>query len=792
MNMRSVLLLIAIVSCVYAGAQEALPALDTLTNPSFEELQGGKIAGWMPKTWEGRAKFDRSDIAHEGEHSLTVTSEAGADAGWQGSAVVHPYSTYRFTAWVKTEGVAVTGGKGALINVQGAQPNPTRALVGNQDWTRVESVFETGAHDVLEINCVLGGWGQATGKAWFDGLTLERVSSRELKPVAVIDGAATGAPISPYVYGQFIEHLGRCIYGGIWAEMLEDRKFFEPVGAKESPWRAYLGIQAGNKTGLPGTVEMSKERAYAGEQSACLVLNGTGPFGILQSGLALLAERKYVGRIVLAGDAAAGPVDVTLVFGKGEDKRQTVTITDFGDEYKTFPLAFAPGTEASSAQLIIMGRGKGRIYVGAVSLMPDDNIDGMRADTIALLKQLNSPVYRWPGGNFVSGYDWRNGIGDRDKRPPRKNPAWEGIEHNDFGIDEFMTFCRLVGTEPYITVNSGLGGVEMAVQEVQYANGAADSPMGKQRAANGHAEPYGVTFWAIGNEMYGDWQLGHMALSEYVKKNNTFADAMRAADPNVKLIAVGATGDWSRTMLAEASQHMDYLSEHFYCGSKPGLMSHVRQIPDNVRLKADEHRKYHREIPALSGKLIPIALDEWNYWYGPEIFGQIGTRYFLRDGLGIAAGLHEYFRNSDVFFMANYAQTVNVIGAIKTSKTAAAFETTGLALMLYRREFGVTPIKLEGDTAPLDVAAAWTADRKAVTVGIVNPTLEPRTLALEMRNANLSGAGKCWVITGSDQMAYNDPSKPDVVRIVEQPVSGIQGGLAVPAIGVALYRLEIQ
>lgn len=790
MIMRVCVCIAVLCSSVWVYAQEALPALDTIVNASFEETQGGKIVGWAPKTWEGRAKFDHSESAHDGSRSLMVSSVDGADAGWQGFAVVRPYSKYRFTAWVKTEGVAVTNGKGAVINVQLAQANPTQPLVGNQDWTRVESVFDTGPVDVLEINCVLGAWGLATGKAWFDGLALELVASQELKPVAVIDGTATGAPISPYVYGQFIEHLGRCIYGGIWAEMLEDRKFFEPVASKTSPWQAYLGMQPGKKTGLTGTVEMSKERAYAGEQCVCLALNGTGSFGIMQSGLALVAERKYVGRVVLAGDAAAGPVEVTLVFGKGENRRETVTITEIGDAYKTFPLNFAPGVPCDNAQLIIMGRGKGRIYVGAVSLMPDDNIEGMRADTIALLKELDSPVYRWPGGNFVSGYDWRNGIGDPDKRPPRKNPAWKGIEHNDFGIDEFMKFCRIVGTAPYITVNSGLGGVEMAVQEVQYANGAADSAMGKLRAENGHAEPYGVTFWAIGNEMYGDWQLGHMALSEYVKKNNTFADAMRAADPNVKLIAVGATGDWSRTMLSEASGHMEYLSEHFYCGSKLGLMSHVRQIPDNVRLKAEEHRKYHREIPALAGKLIPIALDEWNYWYGPEIFGEIGTRYFLRDGLGIAAGLHECFRNSDVFFMANYAQTVNVIGAIKTSKTAAAFETTGLALKLYRREFGDTPIKIEGDTAPLDVAAAWTADRKALTIGIVNATREARTLSLELRNVKLTGAGQAWVITGPDEMAHNDPGKPDVVQI--SPVAGIGSGLAAPPISIVVYRLEVE
>ena len=236
------------------------------------------------------------------------------------------------------------------------------------------------------------------------------------------------------------------------------------------------------------------------------------------------------------------------------------------------------------------------------------------------------PVYRWPGGNFVSGYNWRDGLGDPDRRPPRKNPAWKGIEHNDFGIDEYLAFCRLLGTEPYITVNSGLGDVQTAVEELQYANAPATTPLGSLRAKYGHAAPYGVRFWSIGNEMYGKWQLGHMPLDQYVAKHNQFADAMRAVDPSIKLIAVGDVGPWSEGMLKNCADHMDLISEHFYCHLKPDLAAHVRQIPDNVRRKVAAHRDYRKRIESLQGKDIRIALDEWNYWYGPDVFGQIGTR----------------------------------------------------------------------------------------------------------------------------------------------------------------------
>jgi alpha-N-arabinofuranosidase len=392
----------------------------------------------------------------------------------------------------------------------------------------------------------------------------------------------------------------------------------------------------------------------------------------------------------------------------------------------------------------------------------------------------------------VSGYNWKDGIGERDKLPPRKNPAWRGIEHNDFGLDEFMVFCKEIGTEPLVVVNSGQGDMTMAVQEIEYANGAAGTPMGQARTQNGHPEPYAVKWWGIGNEMYGGWQLGHMPLEEYVKKNNAYADALRTADPSIKLIAVGATGEWSETMLAQCADHMDLLSEHFYVQEKKSVVAHVRQMSREVRKKAEAHRGYLETIPALAGKNIPIALDEWNYWYGPDLYGEIGVRYYLRDALGVAEALHEMTRNSDIFAMANYAQTVNVIGAIKTSKTAAAFDTTGLALVLYRHRYGTIPVEVGGELGLLDIAAAWKADRSALTVGIVNPTDKAVQVPVAWEGVQLTGKGTRWLIGGNDPMACNNPSEAPKVEIVETAVEGIGNTLETPAYSVALYELPVK
>ena len=597
-------------------------------------------------------------------------------------------------------------------------------------------------------------------------------------PQIVIDAGKTGEPISKYIYGQFIEHLGRCIYGGIWSEILEDRKFFYAVGAAQSPWKTLGGEDR---------VAMEKAEAFVGDHTPKI----TAPGGMTQGSLALRKDKKYVGRIWLSGDAGAAPVRVCLAWGDGPADRQTVTIDRLAGQVAKTSLAFVAGADTDEGRLEITAGGKGSVRVGTVSLMPADNVHGMRPDTLALLKQLDAPVYRWPGGNFVSGYHWKDGLGDPDRRPPRKNPAWKGVEHNDFGLDEFMTFCRTLGTEPYIAVNSGLGDVASAVEEVQYANGAATTPQGALRAKNGHPEPYNVRWWGVGNEMYGKWQLGHMTLEKYIAKHNEFAKALRTADPTVRLVGVGAVGPWSEGMMKYCADSMELISEHFYCGSKKELAAHVRQIPDAIRGKATAHRRYRQQFDSLQGKNIRIAMDEWNYWYGPHLFGELGTRYFLRDALGIAAGVNEYARQSDIVFMANYAQAVNVIGCIKTSKTDAALETTGLVLKLYRHHFGTLPVAATVGS-PLDVAAAWTADRKTLTVSIVNPTMQKFEVPVKMEGVKLSGKGRRWQIAGNDPMAYNEPGKAPGVAIEEAAVETLPVKLSVAPCSVTLVALDVQ
>lgn len=781
-----------------------------VVNPSAEIMGANN----QPVHWtiEPRPRADApataqvaSTVAHAGTHSLMLM---GGNASWCNKTLVRPYATYKLTGWIKTEGVPSTGDWGARFELRGVNvTSSAQKINGTADWTQVEIAFDTEGQDSLIIAAVLRGTrgarrnrdadaSVAPGKAWFDDLKLELISARALRPSVTIHAAKTREPMPDLIYGQFIEHLGRSIYGGIWAEMLEDRKFYSAVGETRrdrvhvpSPWRA---------VGDASAVTMVKEDAFVGEHTPQVDLRAGGATnGVTQSGLGVVAPKGYEGYVILAGDASAAPIEVCLRWGSDPNQRQTVTIAKLTQEFHKYPLEFRADATTDNATFEIIGKGKGKFRIGTASLMPDDNVKGMRRDTLALLKQLDAPIYRWPGGNFVSGYNWKDGIGDRDKRPPRKNPAWTGIEHNDFGIHEFFDFCRELNTQPFIALNAGLGSLESAVQEVEYVNGRPETPMGKLRAQNGHPEPFHCKYWAVGNEMSGSWQLGNVPIAEFVKRHNAFSQALIDVDPSIVLVASGEAvrpnSEWDRQLLSQSADYIHLNSKHFYKQDwhGGGLMTHVRQIGDAIRAIAEAHRNYLETIARMQGKNIRVALDEWNYWYGPHVFGELGTRYFLRDALGIAGGINEYSRQTDVIALACYAQTVNVIGAIKTSKTAAVLDSTGQALVMYRRHFGTTPVEITGATEPLDVAVTWTADRNALTISVINPTYEAQRLEFSVVGARLAAQGTSWVLTAPDDMAYNEPGKRPLVKFTETAVSGVRDALEVAPVSATIFRIPV-
>ena len=782
-----------------------------ILNPSIEIVDSNsQPANWVPEP-AGRGNVNpnaqvSSDVAHDGSHSLMISA---GSVSWLNKVLLKPYATYKISGWIKTQDVPATNEASARFELRGVKvTSPSGRINGTQDWTNVEITFDTDGQDSVIIVATLGARTRpnqsgdaaappSAGKAWFDDLKLELISARTLNPAVTIDVSKTREPMPDLIYGQFIEHLGRSIYGGIWAEMLEDRKFYSAVGETRrdkvyvpSPWKA---------VGDSSAVTMVTEKAFVGEHASQVDLgNGGAENGIAQTGLGVVAGKGYEGYVILAGDASAAPVEVSLSWGGGEVDRQTVTIKTLTREYKKYPIKFAAGASTDNATFAIVGKGKGKFWIGTSSLMPADNVKGMRADTLAQLKMLDAPLYRWPGGNFVSGYNWMDGIGDRDKRPPRKNPAWTGIEHNDFGLHEYFDFLKELNAQPFIALNAGLGSADSAAQEVEYVNGGPETPMGKLRAKNGHPKPFYCMYWAVGNEMSGSWQLGNVPIAEFVKRHNAFSQKLFDIDKSIKLVASGdavrPNSDWDRQLFTNSSDYINLISKHFYRQDwhGGGLMTHVRQIGDAIHGIAEAHRNYLKTIPEMQGKNIRVSLDEWNYWYGPHVFGELGTRYFLRDALGIAGGINEFSRDTDVIALACYAQTVNVIGAIKTSKTAAVLDSTGEALVMYRRHFGSIPVEITGASEPLDVAAAWTKDKKALTISVINPTFETQHLALNVAGAKLDSQGETWVLTGPDDMAFNDPGKDPVVHFTVHTLSSVGDSLEVAPVSATIFVIKVR
>ncbi|MES1255725.1 MAG: alpha-N-arabinofuranosidase [Acidobacteriota bacterium] len=668
-----------------------------------------------------------------------------------------------------------------------------------------------------------------------------------------VDATKTGAPISPYMYGFFTELHEANNEGGFWAEMLGDRKFFGAVTSgpdrEPSPGRRRRARATRWKPiGPDAFVVMDRQRVWVGEHSPMVKLEAATPNGIAQGGLGVRTGRKYSGRVFLAADPGAN-VMVSLVWGPNPTDRQNIPIKRLRTEYARFPLSFTAGADSEDARLEIVGTGSGTFHIGAVSLMPADNLYGYRKDLIEEMKKIGPTMFRWPGGNMVSAWDWRDSIGDPDKRAPRLNPAWDEVQQNDLGIDEYMVLNRLLGMEPYICVNAGFGDAHSAAEEVEYVNGAVDTPMGKWRAANGHPAPYKVAWWNIGNEMWSPGQMGFMAVNQYWVKHNMFAQAMRRVDPTIKIVTAGASpvetsqshaaiaitgkhvaayggpADFTGALLAYSSNYFDAAAEHIYPSmadmafdaekqdyvkvDEP-LVARVRKIANAVHAVVEAWDEYQRRFPNLNMDRYPVALDEWV----SEWLGERGVRtpgYSMFAPLSCAQAMQEMFRHSNRFILSAYTAAPQLLAF---NKTDATVQPVGLMFELYRRHFGTIPVDVTGnapqhdvkgtpgvdkgktssgsDTYPLDAAAALTADRKAVTVAIVNPTESEQQIDVAIKGVTVQGNGRVWRIAGADLTAANVPGKPLVVDIVESPLAGWPGRLAVPKLSISIYELPLQ
>lgn len=409
--------------------------------------------------------------------------------------------------------------------------------------------------------------------------------------------------VSERLFGKFTENLGANVYGGFWAQIL-DNPSLEPVSVCRNEnnyaWHEFINLK--NLTGLdlpdPYEVKNLPYRWFRWNGEACsyqlrddacntshsLFLetkdaSSSSPDAGIRQPVFLPIHRvkkyrislyvkqataRFVAQIMtLAGDRILGKV-VSDPSGISDWTKMTATLEiDAADVKPGEPLWFCLG---------IMG--KGTLWVDQICLFPEDAIEGFDPEVVRLLKDQGIRLLRFPGGNYVSGYHWKDDAVPLDKRPTMKNPAWDQYDPHHAGTDEHIALCRLIGAEPLICVNAGNGTPQEAADWVEYCNGGPDTQWGRVRAELGHTESYNVKVWEIGNELWGPWQIGNCDSNEYARRYREFYRAMKAADPSIHLLATGnpspgLSADWNEVLIKECPDILHSLTLHFLCENNP-------------------------------------------------------------------------------------------------------------------------------------------------------------------------------------------------------------------------------
>ncbi len=386
---------------------------------------------------------------------------------------------------------------------------------------------------------------------------------------------------------------------------------------------------------------------------------------------------------------------------------------------------------------------------------PQADENGFRRDVLALVQDLQIPVIRYPGGNFVSGYRWEDGVGPVSQRPKKLDLAWRSLETNEVGVNEFARWCKAAGSDMMMAVNLGTRGMQDACNLLEYCNLACGSYYSDLRAQHGVKNPYGVKVWCLGNEMDGPWQIGHKTAQEYGRLACETARAMRLVDPDIELVTCGSSfpemptfPDWEAETLLHTYDDVDYISLHQYYGNRNGdsadylaqalgmdhFISTVAAVCDYVKAKK------------RAKKTMYLTFDEWNVWFHNDDADkesmknhpwQVAPRllednYTFEDSLVVGSLLITLLRHCDRVKMACLAQLVNVIAPIMTEPGGKAWRQTIYYPFLHASQYGtgtvLKPVSQCGkydsknfsDVPYVESVAVWNEAAEEVTVFAVN------------------------------------------------------------------------
>lgn len=441
----------------------------------------------------------------------------------------------------------------------------------------------------------------------------------------------------------------------------------------------------------------------------------------------------------------------------------------------------------------------GRCIYGGIydPLSPKSDADGFRTDVLDASKRLGVSILRWPGGNFSSGYHWQDGTGEKSLRPKRIDLAWGAVETNEVGIDEYIRYCRKLGTEPYVCVNLGTGTWDEARNWVEYCNRRSGTFYSDLRVKNGSPEPHAVRYWALGNEMDGDWQMGHRSAEDYGKFALEAAKLMKWIDPGIKLVASGSSYfsggwiEWNRTVLHYLRDHVDYIALHTYLGNDENdyykFLASTTDVDRRIRivegLIAETMTTTRRKDP------IYIAFDEWNVWYRAGLKERLEENYDLEDALVDAQFLNCFVRNARVVKIANMAQLVNVIAPIRTGEAGMWLQTIYYPLELFASHCRGVSLDafVSCDTYDagefkkipyLDVSAAFDSANGTLVLAVVNRHRdEPIEAEIVNQSGRFAASATAYEVNGPDARSQNSAREQTVKTAEKKFTTGAAGRL---------------
>ncbi len=436
----------------------------------------------------------------------------------------------------------------------------------------------------------------------------------------------------------------------------------------------------------------------------------------------------------------------------------------------------------------------GRAVYGGVYDPESSHADehGWRRDVLESLRGLDMTLVRYPGGNFVSGYHWQDGVGPREERPRLREKAWNAIEPNHVGTDEFLQLANQMGWEPMMAFNLGTGSPEEAHDWVEYCNGKAGTKYADMRVANGHAEPYDVKLWCLGNEMSGPWQIGHVSAQEYARLASQTAKLVKEFDSSIEVVASGSAThwlksylEWDRVVLEELGDAADYVSLHNYVGNHSKDTLDFLAASQSIEKQIEEIDALCRYVQGKkrSKKRAYLAFDEWNVWYrtlnaesanGRGVFAHplIEEVYNLEDALVVSGFLHTFVRHADVLKIANLAQIVNVIAPILTRKDELLVQSIYWPFEMFsKRRTGISlraqvegpsyESPTHGTTSHIDASVILGEDR--LHVFLTNRDEEAATVKVHVSDATVAERIDGEILHG-DPQASNGWDTPDQVQ----------------------------